>query len=209
MNSLKLIKITSLLILVSSSCIQHQKPDSKSTTGNQQFWYQQPMRILQTVLREPDAINYDAASVVDYMKQTHCNVLVVNAGGIIDFFDNPLPAANPNRFFTDGEDVLRDIVKACHDEGFKVIARVDFRGVKKEIYDQYPDWFARDASGNPFILNYTRIPLYIPCYDSYYRNEHAWSLLVIFSKTIISTEYGTIAYKWTESVTATDVRRST
>lgn len=147
------------------------------------YWYQQPLRILQTVLREPDAIDYDAGSVVEYMKQTHCNVLVVNAGGIIDFFDNPLPAANPNRFFTEGDDLLRDIVKACHDAGFKVIARVDFRGVKKEIYDQHPDWFARDASGNPFILNYTRIPLYVPCYDSYYRNEHALEFISYLFET--------------------------
>lgn len=147
------------------------------------YWYQQPLRILQTVLREPDAIDYDAGSVVEYMKQTHCNVLVVNAGGIIDFFDNPLPAANPNRFFTEGDDLLRDIVKACHDAGFKVIARVDFRGVKNEIYDQHPDWFARDASGNPFILNYTRIPLYVPCYDSYYRNEHALEFISYLFET--------------------------
>jgi hypothetical protein len=164
------------LILMVISCGQKQDSHpAKYSDGSAdtRHWYQQPMRILQTVLREPDAIGYDAASVVEYMKQTHCNVLVVNAGGIIDFFENPLPAANPNRFLQEGDDVLRDIVKACHDEGFKVIARVDFRGVKKEIYDQHPDWFARDHAGNPITLTYTRIPLHIPCYDSYYRNEHA------------------------------------
>jgi hypothetical protein len=85
MKAFLFIKVTILLIFVSNSCIQNQKPDSKSATRDQQFWYQQPLRILQTVLREPDVINYDAASVVEYMKQSHCNVLVVNAGGIIDF----------------------------------------------------------------------------------------------------------------------------
>ena len=141
--------------------------------GDGRQWYEQPMRILQTVLREVDAKNYDAASVVAHMKETHSNVLVVNAGGIIDFFDNPLPAAMPNRFLEEGDDVLRDIVRACHDAGFRVIARVDFRGVFEEIYNENPGWFARDVNGNPITLTYTRWPLYIPCYESYYRNEHA------------------------------------
>jgi hypothetical protein len=165
-----------VFFLISISCMQtgqSLKPDSPGFTQNDSIWYRQPLRILQTVLREPDGKNYDAQSVVNYMKQTHSNVLVVNAGGIIDFFQNPLPAANPNRFFSGDDDVLRDIVKACHEEGFKVIARVDFRGVKKEIYEQHPDWFARNAEGNPITLTYTKIPLYIPCYDSYYRQEHA------------------------------------
>jgi hypothetical protein len=140
-------------------------------------WYEQPLRILQTVLREIDGKDYDAQSVIRHMKETNSNVLVVNAGGIVDFFDNPLPAGTPNRFLGPGEDVLRDIVRACHENGFKVIARVDFRGVREEIYNQYPDWFARDANGNPITLTYTRIPLYIPCYDSHYRNAHALEFL--------------------------------
>ena len=173
-----------LISVVFASCSDKNKSvRDKGENQKSKYWYQQPLRILQTVLREPDALNYDAASVVEYMKQTHCNVLVVNAGGIIDFFDNPLPAANPNRFFTEGDDLLRDIVKACHGAGFKVIARVDFRGVKKEIYDQHPDWFALDATGNPFVLTYTRIPLYVPCYDSYYRNEHALEFISYLFET--------------------------
>ena len=31
-------------------------------------WYQKPLRILQTVLREPDVESYDAKAVVHYME---------------------------------------------------------------------------------------------------------------------------------------------
>ena len=34
----------------------------------QLYWYNRPLRILQTVLREPDATNYDANAVVAYME---------------------------------------------------------------------------------------------------------------------------------------------
>jgi hypothetical protein len=136
------------------------------------YWYHKPMRILQTVLRQPDAEHYNLDSLVNYMKVTHTNTLVVNGGGIVDYFQNKLPMANINPYIG-MRDLLAEIVEGCHKADIKVIARVDFRGVDKDRYDQHPDWFAKDEKGNPVILNYTTPALYAPCYNSYYRNEHA------------------------------------
>src|SRR5882757_1322975 len=71
-------------------------PASKRQRDSQHqlYWYNRPLRILQTVLREPDATDYDAKAVVAYMEKSGSNILVVNGGGIVDFFQNPLPAAN-------------------------------------------------------------------------------------------------------------------
>ena len=136
------------------------------------IWYHQPLRILQTVLREPDARDYDADAVVKYMQEAGCNTLVVNAGGIVDFFQNPLPLANINRFMGN-RDVLGEITTACHGAGFRVTGRIDFRGVEEHIYKQHPDWFSVDADGKPLQLDYTRPHLYASCYTGYHRNEHA------------------------------------
>src|SRR5688572_22991093 len=68
----------------------------RGKTGEKLFWYQKPLRIMHTVLRESDAKDYDARAVVDYLKKNGSNTLCVNAGGIVDFFQNPLPAANLN-----------------------------------------------------------------------------------------------------------------
>jgi len=149
---------------------------SSQTGDGPALWYQRPLRILQTVLRENDAKNYDAASVVRYMREAECNVLVVNAGGIVDFFQNPLPAANINRFLG-GRDVLKEITTACKSAGIRVIGRVDFRGVEEHVYLEHPDWFSVDASGNPVQLDYTRPRLYASCYTGYHRNEHAEAFL--------------------------------
>lgn len=135
-------------------------------------WFNKPLRILQTVLREPDARDYDAWSVVDYMVKSGCNTLVVNGGGIVDFFRNPLPAANLNSFMGE-RDILREITEACHNAGIYVIARVDFRGVEEKIYRKHPDWFSVDQDMKPVQLTYTRPQLYASCYSGYYRNEHA------------------------------------
>ncbi|RPI22022.1 MAG: hypothetical protein EHM61_23325 [Acidobacteria bacterium] len=146
---------------------------ARSQTGDDPTpWYQRPLRILQTVLRESDARNYDAASVVRYMREAECNLLVVNAGGIVDFFQNPLPAANINPFMGE-RDILKEITTACKAAGIRVIGRVDFRGVEERVYREHRDWFSVDAAGSPVQLDYTRPRLYASCYTGYHRNEHA------------------------------------
>jgi hypothetical protein len=135
-------------------------------------WHHRPLRILQTVLREIDVRNYDAGAVVAYMRKAACNTLVVNGGGIVDFFQNPLPLANVNRFMG-GRDILREIATACRAAGLRVIARVDFRGVEERLYRRHPDWFGVAADGGPLLLTYTRPHLFAGCYLSYHRNEHA------------------------------------
>lgn len=40
--------------------------------------------MVQSVLREPDIVNYDAKAVVDYLEKVKANSIIVNAGGIVD-----------------------------------------------------------------------------------------------------------------------------
>ena len=133
------------------------------------FWYQKQLRMLQTVFREPDIMQYDAAAVVDYLKKTHTNCIIVNAGGIIDFFDNDTELGRRNSFMTT-EDLLGDLTKECHENGIRVMVRVDFRGVEKTRYEQKPDWFGQEADGSPK-MGWEII--HRPCYNSVYANEHA------------------------------------
>lgn len=140
--------------------------------GAELFWYQKPLRIMHTVLREIDGKNYDANAVVDYLTKGGYNTLCVNAGGIVDFFQNPLPAANVNRMMGN-RDILKEITTACQKAGIKVIARIDFRGVEEHVYQKFPDWFKKDASKNPAKTTYTKPVLYESCYSGQYRNEYA------------------------------------
>ncbi len=137
----------------------------------EKLWYQQNMRFLQTVLREIDIIDYDAKATVAYMKEVRANCLVINAGGIVDFFNNPLPMANVNRFMTH-ENMLRDICQEAHAAGIHVMVRVDFRGVDPQRYGSRPDWFSMGPDGQPR-PGHGHVPLVAPCYNAYYANEHA------------------------------------
>ena len=136
------------------------------------FWYQQPLRIMHTVLREIDAKTYDASAVIDYLRKGSYNTLCVNAGGIVDFFQNPLPAGNVNRLMGN-RDILKEITTACKNAGIKVIARIDFRGAEEHVYQKFPDWFKKAPDQNPVTTTYTKPILYESCYTGQYRNEYA------------------------------------
>lgn len=134
-----------------------------------QYWYQKQLRMLQTVLREPDIVDYNAQKVVEYLKKSESNCIIINAGGVIDFFNNETKLSRVNTFMTD-EDMMGDLVDECHENGIKVIVRVDFRGVNQERYERQPNWFAQDEEGNGKI-GWEKI--YMPCYNAYYSNGHA------------------------------------
>lgn len=138
------------------------------------YWYQNNLRFLQTVLREPDIINYDPKAVVAYMKEVNANTQVINGGGVIDFFKNPLPMNKMNQFMGD-QDILKDICEEIHAVGMRVIVRVDLRGVEQERYEQHPDWFGRRADNLP-TKSFVKW-IIAPCYNSYYANEHGVELV--------------------------------
>ncbi len=143
------------------------------------MWYNKQLRIFQTLLTEPDIICYDVHKVVHFLEEVEANCVVINAGGIVDFFNNTLELANPNKFMTH-DMLLTDLPKECHKRGIKVIGRVDFRGVEPHVYDRHPEWFAVNKDETPII---STIGLYTPCPTGVYWNEYAAS----FIKHILSS----------------------
>ena len=135
------------------------------------YWYQKPLRIMHTVLREIDAKAYNADAVIDYLKKGSYNSLCVNAGGIVDFFQNPLPGANINKLMGD-RDILEEISSACKKAGIKVIARIDFRGSEEHVFQKFPDWYMKDKNQKPVLITYTKPHLYESCYLGKHRNEY-------------------------------------
>ena len=132
-------------------------------------WHQKQLRMVQTVLREPDIAGYDARAVVEYLKEVRANCIVVNAGGIVDFFENPVELGFRNPFLTT-ENMLGDLMREARAQGVKVIVRVDFRGVDRQRYEKRPDWFAAQPDGSPKL---NPQGLVSPCYMGEYANGHA------------------------------------
>ena len=140
------------------------------------MWYNQNLRVEQTVLRENELLDYDPNRLVDYAKANNANCLVISGGGVVDFFPNPLDMAKPNRFLGD-RDIVREVSEAAKKAGLRVIVRVDFRGVEQARYNLHPDWFAQDQNGVPKMHTYTTPHMYSPCYSSPYTSTHAVAMI--------------------------------
>ena len=135
-------------------------PAAAADSRHEPAWYQRQLRIVQTVLREPDIVDYDADAVAAYLDDVRANCLVINSGGIVDFFRHDLATANPNPFMAPDQDILRDIVTSCRRRGIRVIARVNVRGADRRIYEPRPDWFGLDEAGKPLLRQ--EQPLAVP-----------------------------------------------
>ena len=136
-----------------------------SVVESGRIWYDRPLRIVQTVLRQPDAAVYDAAEAIDYVKRLNGNVLVVNGGGLHAFY----PSEVPGHHRVDGlkGDMLEDLCRRAREADVRLLLRVDFRGGHHDMFLRHPDWFSYDADGAPLFV----AGLHAASPISPYRNE--------------------------------------
>jgi Hypothetical glycosyl hydrolase 6 len=136
-------------------------------------WYRRTLRWMQTNIAEIDVTRYDIAWWRGQWKRTGTQGIVVNAGGIVAYYPTEVPGHRRAAFLGE-RDLFGDLVKAAREEGLVVFARMDSNGAGKELHDAHPDWFTRDAEGQP----YFRDPdLYAPCINGPYYRVHIPSIL--------------------------------
>lgn len=102
-------------------------------------------RMIQTNLRETDMADISAEEYVKELKEFGANVALLNTSGIIASYKTSIEDHYQSKFLTG--DSLKDIVKLCHENGIKVIARMDFSKIRREIYEKHPEWAYRDKDG--------------------------------------------------------------
>ena len=112
-------------------------------------WFLRARRWVQTNLNEQDPPTYDAGLWAGYWKRVRAQGVVVNAGGIVAFYPSRFPWRH--RALALGErDLFGEIRAAARRAGLAVLARMDSTRTYEEVFRDHPDWFARDASGEPF-----------------------------------------------------------
>ncbi len=134
------------------------------------WWTSQPVRWLQTNLREPDAA-VDPRKLVDDAARFHANVLHINVGGIVAFYPTEVPFHHRSPALRG--DLIGDVVRLAHARGIKVVGRFDLSKTPKATFDAHPEWFFRQANGEPVIFN----GLYSTCINSEWYRVHAMKIL--------------------------------
>ena len=115
------------------------------------WWNRAPVRLIQTNLREIDALmNTDA--YVQSMVDASASVVMLNVGGIVANYPTKLDYHFKNQYMKGG-DLVGDLVTKLHAKGIKVIGRFDFSKINETYADKKPDWLYVSTEGKHVHFN--------------------------------------------------------
>ena len=110
-------------------------------------WWKQANRVLLINLREGDEPKIDASAFLDDVQRYGATAFCINGGGIVAFYQTRIAGQRISNGL-EGRDLLGEIIPAAHARGIRVLARIDPSCAPRELADQHPEWFSRDADGN-------------------------------------------------------------
>ncbi len=136
------------------------------------WWTREPMRWVQTNLRETDA-TLDARRLVEQLADMRANVVLMGMGGISAYYPTKVPFHYPSPQLPSDHDMFGDVITAAHSKHIRVVGRFDFSKTRQAAFDAHPEWFFRQADGQPVIYN----GLYSTCINGGYYREQVMRIL--------------------------------
>jgi hypothetical protein len=136
-----------------------------------EWWLDEPYRIIQTNLREIDAIDFDLDVYTNSLKDIGANVVLINVGGIVAnyYTDLEFQYQNPNLKFN----MIKEVIDRLHAENIRVIGRFDFSKLNETLAAQKPEWLYKSVSGNQ--VNYNG--QVHTCVNGGYQQEYSQKIL--------------------------------
>lgn len=114
-------------------------------------WWEKSRRIIQTNL-QLDQAGMDPEKVVRQLIQTDTNALVFNVGGVYAWYPTNVPYHTRNPLLRKDYDLVEEMIKQCHKNGIRFIARFDFSKTEDKTYYQKPEWFIRQEDNKPLVV---------------------------------------------------------
>lgn len=156
-----------LVCLVFALCCAAQPPAPRKG-----WWTSEPVRWLQTNVREMDAA-IDPKAFVAEAARMNANVLHYNMGGISANYHPRVPFHFASRQLAPGNDLFGGILREAHARKIRVVGRFDFSKTRKEVYDTHPEWFFVKKDGAPVVYN----GLHSTCINGGWYREHVFKIL--------------------------------
>jgi hypothetical protein len=132
----------------------------------------EPIRWVQTNLRQVDA-TLDAKRLAEQLADMRANVILMGMGGIVSYYPTAVQFHYPSPDLPAGRDMFGDVLRECHARKIRVVGRYDLSKTPKAVFDAHPEWFFRQANGEPVIYN----GLYSVCINGGYYREQGMKIL--------------------------------
>ena len=143
-----------------------------SAFAQEGWWMREPIRWVQTNLRQTDA-SLDPSRLVSQLADMKANVLLQGMGGIVAYYPTKVEFHYPSPDLPPGRDMFGDVLRQAHAHHIRVVGRFDFSKTQKAVFDAHPEWFFRQANGQPVIYN----GLYSTCINGGYYRVQAMKIL--------------------------------
>ncbi|MCW3105852.1 MAG: Beta-galactosidase, partial [Segetibacter sp.] len=108
------------------------------------WWNRTPIRLIQTNLREIDAL-MDVNAFVKSIEDASANVVLLNVGGIVANYPTKLPFHYKNTFMKG--DLVGDLLKRLHAKGIRVLGRFDMSKINEALAAKKPEWLYVGTDG--------------------------------------------------------------
>jgi hypothetical protein len=132
------------------------------------WWMDEPVRLLQTNLRETDS-TVDARRLVRQVAEFPANTLLFNLGGIVAQYPTRVEFHYASPHLPPDRDLFGEVLREAHARRLRVVGRFDLSKTRKPVFDTHPEWFFRRANGEPAVYN----GLYSTCINGGYYREQA------------------------------------
>ena len=160
-------KLRILIVLPISLALAQVAPSPP--TG---WWMTEPIRWVQTNLRQTDAF-LDARRLTEQLAEMRANVLLIGMGGIAAYYPTQVEFHYPSPNLPAGRDMFGDVLTNAHARKIRVVGRFDFSKTAEKVFQAHPEWFFRQANGEPVIYN----GLYSTCINGGYYRVQAMKIL--------------------------------
>ena len=134
------------------------------------WWTEKRFRMIQNNLRDIDA-GMDVEAYVETLKEFGANVCMVGCGGITAFHPTRLECQKTSPYLKD--DFFGNLLRRCHENGIRVIARFDFSKTHIQFLTTHPEWFSKSIQGEPVLYNDTAAA----CVNGPYQQECSLQIL--------------------------------
>ncbi|SPF37678.1 hypothetical protein SBA4_2040022 [Candidatus Sulfopaludibacter sp. SbA4] len=111
-------------------------------------WHQKARRVGQVNMTERDVVDMKVEEWADYWASAKVDAVLVSVTGIVAFYPSKVPFHRPGQYLGN-RDFFGECFAAAKKRGIRVVARMSPDLNWEEAVSAHPEWFQKDAQGNP------------------------------------------------------------
>ena len=153
------------------------------------WWMEEPIRLVQTNLRETDS-DLDPATLAAQIEDFPANTVLFGMGGIRAHYPTRVEDHIISAYLPGDRDLVAEMIREVHQRGMRFIGRFDFSRTDEAIYRKHPDWYILKPDGNP-VKDHNG--LHNTCINGGYYREHIFKIL---TEALTHYELDGVFFNW-------------